>query len=258
VCFLQERKTIPAEWWYAPFAPWILYGVAVVVAALTHGVLMRRNFQLLSIDEIQARWFIVNPNGDIESDFFYCGVRNGAQKPTGEFRPDREGFFVPLQSFRPVYSVVNPGQVGQSVEVRSSNTHTRQILVMGSPRNVYVYEQTLAFVPPLAKHSVVSVHRSYGVSASERDAFLPEGSYAGVRNFHPARSLAQQLVAPPHYRIELISYGVTDDAEQDDLIEIKRIPRPRVHSSEALIEWKIFYPKSCFRYWFKYRLQPLG
>jgi hypothetical protein len=92
------------------------------------------------------------------------------------------------------------------------------MLIDGQSIDVYVYQTTIDFVPPLAIGANATLHRSYYAAGTEAAAFSSEGSYAGVKVFYPTRLVRLQLVSPAHHRIVLISCHIVNEAGQENPI----------------------------------------
>ena len=249
----KDAGLLPPSWWFTRYLLWIGYVLLWMAAGVIHWVHLVASFRSVYIDTIEGHWYFTSKTGDLSSDFTYRRVTNPSSGPVKEFRPDREGFTVDTD-YQPTYHVVERSEPTQAVRVVAESAFKQTTLVDAREVRYWVYEKLLHFVPPLGQGQQVSILRSYDARGTEKDAFSPTGTYAGIRIFYPTRVVHLRLFAQPHFRIELLSHHVVNESGVESQELRVRYATPRIQANGALLEWTILYPRNSLRFVFKYRL----
>jgi len=124
-----------------------------------------------------------------------------------------------------------------------------------------VWEQYLwapQIEPPLPPGDRVSYIHHMTVPGSEKQAFRPTGTHAGILVTEPMLEGELVVRAPARYALELTDTIVRaeDDAPDDgrESRELDRVGRPQIEDGGATLRWSLKAPREHVRYQFGYRL----
>lgn len=250
IYYLQNNLKILPNSVILSLTPTLIYIILVLLIYIPIIFDILNTFKGLVVYEIIAKWFIVNKEGDISSDFKY-NLYNNSDVPILEFCSDREGFYKEV-NYNPNYYINN-----RKIITRSSKKSKRNILYHNMDIGTYIYENNLEINPALEPKEELILYRQYDVSKSEKGAFTSKGTFAGLRIFYPTNKVVMYLFSPPHYKATLLNYFVGDENGNILFQERKRQLSPKVLYGSHCICWTIIYPKTNYRYWFKYRIEKL-
>jgi hypothetical protein len=145
------------------------------------------------------------------------------------------------------------------IEVERNRLKSRNTLPISLRRGVW--EQYLwvpQLEPPLPPGGRISYAHHMTVPGSEKEAFRPTGTHAGVLITEPMLEGELVLHAPPGYAVQLTDTIVRleDDAPDDgrESRELDRAGRPQLEDAGTILRWKLHEPKEQVRYQFGYRL----
>lgn len=201
------------------------------------------------VTSMTAQWTILDAKGNIASDLKY-DIVNSADVPVAEFVPDREGFHSDVM-YNPEY-VVFPGP--RRVAIRAIKRYEVKLAFHSRQVPAIQHEANLEFDPPIKPGERIALIRRYDARRSELAAFTSAGTFFGMRIFHPTAAILMHMIAPPHYRAEVLNYYVgNEDGEVLDCERRRQAP-PRRIADGRVIEWRIVYPRNHYRYWVNYRL----
>lgn len=112
--------------------------------------------------------------------------------------------------------------------------------------------------PPLPPGARVSYIHHMTVPGSEKQAFRPAGTHAGILITEPMIQGELVVRAPARYALELTDTIVRaeDDAPDDgrESRELDRVGRPQTEDGGATLRWRLNSPREHVRYQFGYRL----
>jgi hypothetical protein len=246
--YIQSKLPILKPYWYFSLFPVLFYLILITLVSISQFIISFRSFRGLIIEEIIAKWNVLNSDGDISSDFLYR-FYNKSNTPIKEIFPDREGFSINI-NYNPVFTI-SPSN--KKVILDCSSMHQKPIRYFKTPVDIIIYDIKLSIEPSIKPNEKISLLRQYDVVGSEKNAFNDIGAFAGIRIFFPTLKVKMLLYCPPHYKIEIIDYFIGDEDGNEIYTEKKKQLNPTTFNNGDHLQWMILFPKNNYRYWINYK-----
>jgi hypothetical protein len=193
----------------------------------------------------------VNEKGDFFAKNIFS-VTNIGKKSISVLPFDNAIWLTAPKSSKISFKLLNTGGKQFLISEYIKNNY-QMILDILSGKKAKVFSWSNVIEPPLSPGETLRYQIKLESSASEKDAFSKNGTFAGIPANIPTKSASLKFAAPNGYRFKLLDPFILLDQKGtriEDMAEKNK--GPILSASGSFLDWQLNELQTGLRYWFKY------